>query len=955
VDDKLQVDILGPLSVRFGGLAVDTLSPMPRDLLGLLAVQHRQVVSVTDIVDVLWGDRPPRTCSGLVHGYIAQVRRTLEPDRQQDGGGLTVAYSKGGYRVELEGDQLDLARFDSLVASAERARVAGSAEVAHTLLHRALRCWNGAVLADARARLRQHPAVVAAGQRRLAATLAFADLAAALGHHNEAIVFLRALTQDEPLHEGLHSRLMLALADSGEQAAALKIFADIRARLADDLGVDPAAELRAAHTSVLRRQPRAETSVHSDDRSSAGSKWTATDAAYGLQHLIPAQLPADVTAFIGRASQIDDLNTLLNGQDNDRSTAVVISAIAGAAGVGKTALAVHWAHQVREQFPDGQLYVNLRGFCATGRATSPAEAMRGFLEAFAVPSQRIPTSTDAQAALYRSILSGRRVLIVLDNARDVEQVRPLLPGAPGCLVLVTSRNQLAGLVAAEGAFPVTLKLLSPPEARQLLASRIGRERVAAEPEAANEIVELCARLPVALVVMTARAATHPDFPLAALATELRQARGGLDGFAHTADPATDLRAVFSSSYHGLSADTANAFRLFSLHPGPDITVAAMANLAATSVRSAHANLSELTHAHLLNEHSPGRYNAHDLIHAYATELAHTHDPLPHRRAALHRLLDHYLHTAHAAALTLEQRPDPLALAPSQPAVLSNIIVNRADAVAWFTAERHVLLKAIDHANRAGFVTHTWQLAWALADFLDYSGHWHDWSAAQRTALEATQRAQHQPGQACSDLGRAYTRLANYDDADTHLKHALDLYRQLDDHIGQAITHSSLGWLYRRQQLSEEALHHDQQAVALYRTAGNRRWHALALNNLGWCHAKFSAYQQGLAYCEQALTLLQQIGDPFGEAAAWDSLGYAHHHLGHQKQAITCYRHAVDLFRDTDHRYHHAAALTHLGDTHHTNGHPTAARNAWDQALAILATLNHPDADQVRNKLANIET
>lgn len=306
---------------------------------------------------------------------------------------------------------------------------------------------------------------------------------------------------------------------------------------------------------------------------------------------------------------------------------------------GKTALAVHWAHRVAERFPDGQLYVNLRGFHPSG-AMSPAEAIRGFLDAYAVPPDRIPEGLDAQAALYRSLLADKRALVLLDNARDAEQVRPLLPGAPDCLAVVTSRNPLTGLVVTEGARPLVLELLSPGEAREFLIRRLGAARVEAEPAATDAIITRCARLPLALAVVAARAATRPCLPLPELARQLDAARGGLSGFAGE-DPLTDARVVFSWSYHTLSAEAADLFRLLGLHPGPGISLAATASLLGTPAGFAAERLAELCRAHLLTEPVPGRYAFHDLLRDYATELTETRDPEATRDAALGRLLGHY--------------------------------------------------------------------------------------------------------------------------------------------------------------------------------------------------------------------------------------------------------------------------------------------------------------------------
>jgi tetratricopeptide (TPR) repeat protein len=510
---------------------------------------------------------------------------------------------------------------------------------------------------------------------------------------------------------------------------------------------------------------------------------------------------------------------------------------------------------------------------------------------------------------------------------------------------------MPGLVAAEGARSVALNLLSTAEARQLLIFRLGQDRITAEPVATDEIIAHCARLPLALAVVAARAATHPRFPLAGLAAELRDAKGGLHAFDST-DTATYVRAVFSSSYRILSTDAARVFRLLGLHAGPDVSAAAAAALAGVPSGELSPLLAELTRVHLITEHVPGRYASHDLLRAYANELAHIHDPEVERRAALRRLLDHYLHTAHAAALLLSPQRDPLTLACAQPGVTPENLSDHTHAQNWFIAEHPVLLAAIAQAADTGLVTHTWQLAWTLTDFLDRRGHWDDWAAIQLTALEATRRLADMPGEAYVHraLARGYTRLGRYHDVHTHYRQALDLYGQLGDQPGQAEAHIGLSWICERENRYTEALHHAQQALELFRATGHRAGQARALNATGWIHAQLGDHQQALIWCQEALTAHQELGHRSGEAASWDSLGYAHLQLGHHQQAAACYRHVLILHRETGDRYHEADALTNLGDSHHAAANFEAARHAWLQALDIFNELGHPNANHVRAKL-----
>jgi len=674
--------------------------------------------------------------------------------------------------------------------------------------------------------------------------------------------------------------------------------------------------------------------------------------ASGAARSIPRQLPTAVAHFAGRAAHLAELDALRTAHG---PTAVVISAISGTAGVGKTALAVYWAHRVAGEFPDGQLYVNLRGYGPTGSARGPAEVVRRLLEALGVEPQRIPVDPEAQAALYRSELAGRRVLVVLDNARDTAQVRPLLPGTPSCRVLVTSRNQLSGLVAADGAHPIALDLLTPAEARQLLARRLGTDRVTAESRAVEEIITRCAQLPLALAIAAARAATHPNLPLAVLAGELRDASQRLDALT-TDDPATDVRAVFSWSYHALTPEAAQLFRLLGVHPGPDISIAAAASLAGLPVPRVRHLLAELARANLHVESAPGRHTSHDLLRAYATELAHLTDDDQQLHAATHRLLDHYLHAAHTAAHVLDPMRGQLSLTPPQQGIVFEPPADHQQALAWFTAERDVLLATIDRAAATGWDTHAWQTAWILGDFLHRRGQWHDFSTAAGVALAAAQRLADPAVQARAhrNLAFAYTRLNRFDDAHSHLRVALDLYREAGDPAGRAHTHHILAFMLGRQGHHAEAIEHDRQALDLYLARGHRAGQADALTMLGWHSAQLVDDRQALVYCEEALALHQELGDRSGQANTWDCLGFIHHRHGSKTQAISSYQRALELYRDIGDDPQEAAALNRLGEIHFATGDIDAARSSWQLALTIMDQLDHPDANAVRAKLATVD-
>ncbi len=665
---------------------------------------------------------------------------------------------------------------------------------------------------------------------------------------------------------------------------------------------------------------------------------------------VPRQLPAVVAHFTGRAAELRALTRMLEQAGAGAPGTVVISAIGGAAGVGKTALALHWAHQVAARFGDGQLYVNLRGFDPSGAPAAPEAPIRGFLNALGVPPGQIPATPQAQAGLYRSLLSGKRMLIVADNARDEQQVRPLLPASPGSLVLITSRSQLSGLAAGDGAQLLTLDVLSHAEAVHMLTARLGTARAAAEPAAVDQIASLCACLPLALAVVAARAAVRPGFPLADLAAELADSVGWLDAL-DAGDPGSSVRAVFSLSTRQLSGEAARMFRLMGIHPGPDISFRAAASLADRPQPQARRLLRELARAHLIAEHIPGRYAFHDLLRAYAAEQAHHTGS---HADAVGRALDHYLHTAACAARLLEPSKEPVVLPPPRPGAAPGQPADYSQALTWFEAEHQVLIASVTLAADSGFDIHAWQLPWAMAPFLRARGHWQEYAATQRTALAAATRLGDSAAQALSGrlLANACTGLGDHDQALGHYATSLTLYQRLGNRLGEAKVHQNLCVLADDQGRNADAFWHAEQALRLYRAIGDKAGEAEALNNVGWCHGFLGDYQQARAFCRQAVTLSAEAGYRRPEGHAWDSVGYAEHYLGNLAEAAACYQRALSIFRESGDRFYEAEALTHLGDNHHAAGELAQAREVWQQALAILEDLQHPHTGHVRAKLAS---
>ena len=1014
MDTGLEFCLLGPLAVRSGGATVLVPRGKQRVLLASLLLSAGQAVSVDELAETLWGSAPPPSAPVTVRNYVKRLRSTLG-----EIGWSRIRTHPGGYVIKVGSDELDVWRCESLLREALDASRSGRHADAAAGLRTALSLWRGQPLADVPSDVLAVREIPRLAEMHMQALEARIDADLHLGHHSGAISELRQLTAANPLREKLHALLMLALYRDGQQAAALAVYQSARRVLVEELGAEPGPELRRIHQQILsadvapasqcRIGPPAGPSGSTDTGSRTGvlltgqlprAPWqfvgraaeltvlagmhdradsaptgaisvicgttgigkTAGQpaagamprAAGGMALVVPRQLPATLACFSGRAGELAALAQMLYQPVGHPPGAVVIAAIGGMAGMGKTALAVHWAHQVAERFPGGQLYVNLRGFDPTDAPAAPSGAIRGFLDALGVTPERIPPSLDAQAGLFRSLLAGQKMLIVLDNARDEQQVRPLLPAGPGCLVLVTSRRQLAGLAAADGARLLTLDLPSHPEAVQMLTLRLGAERAAAEPDAVDQIASLCARLPLALAVAAARAHARPRFSLAALAAELSDMASRLDAL-DAGDPAASVRAVFSWSYQQLSPEAARAFRLLGLHPGPGITVPAAASLTATARPAAGRALRELTGANLLTEHPPGRYAFHDLLRAYAAELAQAVDDEPACKAASGRMLDHYLHTAHAAALLLKPSREAVTLAPPRPGVAPEFLADHQEALDWFEAEHRVLLAAPALAAESGFDACAWQLPFAMSDFLERRGHWHESAAIQRIALAAATRLGDIAGQAMVGraLGTACAGLTDYDQSRACMTDSLGLYRKLGDLDGQARVRQSLAWAAGRSGRHRDALGHAEQALDLFQAAGNRAGQAAALNALGYGHAMLGEPERARPFCRQALALNQELGLHRGEEAhAWDSLGYVEHQLGHYRDAADCYQSALSLFRELGDRFNEADILTHLGDARHAAGEQQEARAAWKRALVILDDLHHSDADKVRAKLGS---
>jgi tetratricopeptide (TPR) repeat protein len=684
-------------------------------------------------------------------------------------------------------------------------------------------------------------------------------------------------------------------------------------------------------------------------RSPVADGLLASTPAEWRQSPVPHQLPARIRQFVGRARELDHLAELLDFAGRDTDT-VIITAIDGAAGIGKTALALHWAHRVKDRFPDGQLHVNLRGYDPQA-PTDPGQALHGFLQALGLAPAQIPADLEDKAALYRTLVAGRRMLILLDNARSADHVRMLLPGSASCLVIITSRNRLDGLAVHEGAEHLALDLLSTEDAHKLLSARLGPARLDAEPEAAAELICLSARLPLALSIVAARATSHPTLPMEALVRELRDERSQLDAL-DLGHAGLDPRSVFSWSYRLLPAATARLFRLLGVHPGPDIDAHASAALIGTSTAEAGALLRQLTAAHLLEEHAPHRYRFHDLLRAYAAERAEHDESAPERAAAMRRVLDHYRQVALLADFHIQRCRDGIVRISAPRTTATVEIGTYAVAMSWFHQENATLLALIAWADRHGFDSDTGKLAWAFTTFLRRSGQRQERVAVRRVGLAVARRLGDRTGEARSlcALARAVARLGRHEEALGYLDSALALHHEIGDEHGEIQTLLSYANLLDIQHQHAAALEYAQRAWHLAQRTSNQLVHADTLNAISWHQAYLGRHTDALPLCEQAYALYVGIGHPEGEANALATIGFIRHGLGQYAEAISSYERSVSLNRKLGDPYWEARTLEQLGDTYHAAGERGRARQTWHQALTIFETLHMPEADTIRAKI-----
>jgi len=940
LDEQINIAVLGPLRLHRAGGPVDISAAMPQRMLALLVARGGEAIHIDALADAMWQGHPPRTARKTLQVYAHRLRRAL-------GGEDRIEFTAGGYRIQLTPEELDAQRFERLIGEAGQAQAAGEPARAATLLDEALDLWHG----EAYAGIADLSAVEAERRRledsRLGAVEARLAIGLELGHHNELLGRLRTAVAEHPFREGLRALLMLGLYRAGRRAEALELYRETHRLLAEELGVEPVTELQRLHTRMLSSDPELDLP--------------------GPQPPRQRFLPHDVTDFVGRRLDFDWLDARL---DEARSSTVIITAIAGAAGIGKTALAVRWAHRAASRFPDGQFYVNLRGY-DHGPPLRPFEALIHLLRLLGVPGERLPVDETAAAAMFRSLLAGRKALVLLDNARTAEQIRPLLPGDPACLVVVTSREKLSGLIATEGAQRLTLGLLARHDAIALLRNIIGAERVDAEPEAAADLAELCAGLPLALRIAAAHLADRPGEPIARYVAELE--RGGrIRALVLPDDEHRGLPAVFEQSYSVLPEGHQRAFRWLSIVPGLDFSVQAAAALLDATEAETASILDALTSCHLLEQREPGRYSFHDLIGEYARLLLRDQDePVERPRD---RLLD-YLRTTAAAADSLlsgrtQHRDGP-----------HYVLFNGVEAVRWMDRERANLVAALTAAAAAGLPEVATGIAKSLYVSFYSSGNTGEWIAAFECAVEAVGQTDDLESKLflLNSLGQAYGRAGDWDKALSVHAEAVEGRLSLGDEAGAARARGNIANnLYRRGRYLEalaelepalaaihrqgetlveayirgtllanvlnqlgryaEAEEHLTGSIEVFRISGDEQAVARTVANLGNTARLLGRTDDAFRHLNEALQIAVRIGDRNAEALTLVRIAATLAGTQRHEDACEHAQRALSMIRELGTKVNECECLILIADAHTALGRVEQAREAYESVLSLAGEL-----------------
>jgi DNA-binding SARP family transcriptional activator/tetratricopeptide (TPR) repeat protein len=910
-DGNVHVQLLGDVQISVDGRGLELGGHRQLCILAVLLLEPGQVVPTERIVARAWPAGPPETAADLVTSYVSRLRRALKDVAGQ----IELVNRRPGYLVQVAPDAVDVHRFTRLVRQARSERDALDFERAALLLHEALDLWHGTALAnvaspwldDHRFRLEQ---------QRLDAVEDLADLELRNGRADRVAAQLRALSRAQPDRERLAVLTIRALEAVGEPNQAADLASHV-IRLLRRRGLNPSPELRQAQQDALRSNARP---AHS-----------------GSARM---QLPADTPAFTGRTQEVTDLVSFADeGRVNET---VAVGCIEGMPGIGKTALAIHAAHLLAGRFPDGQLFIDLHGFTPETAPVKPEIALDRLLRALGVPPQQIPIEADARAAAYRERLAGTKTLIVLDNAASEAQVRPLLPGAPGCLVLITSRRRLSGL---DDAHILWLGALLDADATTLFTTVAGVGRISGGDPALAETINLCAKVPLTLRIAAARLRNRPSWPLRHLVERLRDQSQRL---AQLNDGDRSLAAAVNVSYDQLTREEQRLFRYLGLHPGIDIDLFAAAALIDSTASTSELLLEGLVDHNLLSQPSTGRYEMHDLIRLHALDHASAEAP-DEQRAALERLLNYYLHTAHRAdRLLSRQSAHHVAVATPAPAE-SPVLATDAHAIAWMEAERINLTAMIDHCDQLGLPAYIAPIAAAMHTALHTQGHWTLAERLQQAALESASRRGDGHGQATALRlsGDVALLMGRYADAIETAGRAVDLYRRLHDRTGEANACCTLAEALRLTSRFSQATDALERAMHLYSGLGDWLGEAAARTSLGGIQKLAGKYAEAEANLETAHRLCTEFGHRYGQAAALTDLGVVQQMTGQHGRALKALQEALELYRDLGNRLGEASTLTYLGELRRVMKQYAEAERLLRTALDL-----HRD---LRNRLGQAET
>ncbi|KUL54773.1 regulator [Streptomyces sp. NRRL F-4489] len=911
VRERLRFTVLGPVRAWRGETPLAAGSPQQRALLAALLLRGGRTATAPELVDALWGDEPPHAALAALRTYASRLRKALGPDAE------ALVSESGGYAlrpVDGRPPALDHDTAEQYAAEAEKAKAAGERGRARKLLDAALDLWDGEPLAGV-------PGPYAETQRtrlqewRLSLTETRLELDLEAGCHAEAVSELTALTAAHPLRERLRELLMLALYRSGRQAEALAVYADTRRLLADELGVDPCASLSELHQRILRADAELDAPPAEDGPDAAGTTFVR-----------PRQLPATVADFTGRAAFVKELSDQLATAGG---SVMAVSAVAGIGGVGKTTLAVHVAHAAREHFPDGQLYVDLQG---AGRNPAEPEAVLGaFLRALGTADSAIPDGLEERAAFFRSTLAGRRVLALLDNARDAAQVRPLLPGTEGCAALITSRSRMIDLA---GAHLVDLDVMSPEEALRLFTRIVGEERVTSERQAAMAVVGACGFLPLAIRIAASRLAARRTWTVSTLASKLADERRRLDEL-RAGDLA--VTATFELGYKQLEPAQARAFRLLGLADGPDISLAAAAALLDLGADDAEDLLESLVDTSLLESAAPGRYRYHDLVRLYARACAERDEHPPSERdAALSRLLDFYLVTA--SRMYALERPGDRLIAHMERADHPGLeFADRASALEWLFSEAGCLLACARQSTAPAVLRRAADLLLLTKDLAESGADALQYEQANTTLLAAAREAGDAHAEARVHTALAYVRTLSgrLDDADENAKSAMLLGLAAGDPFSSSYAPNDRGIIANAQRRHKDAEAYLQQALTAFRDDGNRQSEASALCNLSRVHLDTGRVESAISLAAEGIAIYRELGAKRRLGNGMYALALAYTQAGRLAEAAEQLAAALGIFRDSRQRFWEAMTIFRLAEVDLAAGRPADAANRAEQALTAL--------------------